>query len=361
MSIYRVFMLSLIALMLALGLPALAEDGASDPLAGTSWQLELLGGEPVGGDSTVTLIFGTDGSIGGNGGCNVYGGGYTVDGDSLTFTNVFSTMMFCDPTSQQETTYLAALNEASAYTFDGDRLVIVYDEGLQLVFAPMTMLDGTSWQLASIDGAAQVEGTTVTLSFDADRASGFSGCNNFNAGFVIDGQSLTFDTVASTRRACLDEAASQQEQALFEALQGATEAVIEDRQLTIRYDDGKELVFMAVMALEGTSWELTRIGGETPLADSLVTLSFGDVGRVSGSGGCNRFNGSFEVSGSEITFGSIASTRMACPGGRMEQEQAFFQALEAAISFQATADVLTIETSDGQTLEFAAAALEASA
>ena len=41
-----------------------------------------------------------------------------------------------------------------------------------------------------------------------------------------------------------------------------------------------------------------------------------------GSTGCNRFVGSYTMSDSSLRFGSIATTRMACPGS-MEQESAF--------------------------------------
>ena len=42
--------------------------------------------------------------------------------------------------------------------------------------------------------------------------------------------------------------------------------------------------------------------------------------RVSGSTGCNRMTGGFEARGRMITFGQMATTRMACPNMAFEQD-----------------------------------------
>jgi heat shock protein HslJ len=51
-------------------------------------------------------------------------------------------------------------------------------------------------------------------------------------------------------------------------------------------------------------------------------------GAVSGTGGCNRFTGRASIAGKKITFGSVASTRMACTPAVMDQEGKFFAALD---------------------------------
>ena len=71
--------------------------------------------------------------------------------------------------------------------------------------------------------------------------------------------------------------------------------------------------------------------GETPVevaenqrAPHLVFAR--DAQRVSGSGGCNRVTGGFELDGQKLKLGPMAGTMMACPAG-MEQEQQFLQSL----------------------------------
>lgn len=65
----------LLALAAALSLspPAVADGESVETLAGTSWRLTQLDGEPVAPAVTATLVISAD-NIGGNGGCNDYGG-----------------------------------------------------------------------------------------------------------------------------------------------------------------------------------------------------------------------------------------------------------------------------------------------
>ncbi len=47
---------------------------------------------------------------------------------------------------------------------------------------------------------------------------------------------------------------------------------------------------------------------------------------MSGSGGCNRLVGSYELNGNQLTFSKMAGTMMACASG-MDTERAFHDAL----------------------------------
>jgi heat shock protein HslJ len=80
-------------------------------------------------------------------------------------------------------------------------------------------------------------------------------------------------------------------------------------------------------------WTVTEIAGEAPIDDTEVEIGFSPEGGVFGTGGCNRLNGTYQITGEGLSFGPIASTRMACPEDIMAQEQAFFAALEQVISF----------------------------
>lgn len=62
--------------------------------------------------------------------------------------------------------------------------------------------------------------------------------------------------------------------------------------------------------------------------DNLQTvLLIGADGRISGSGGCNRISGKAQISGNRISFGPVATTRMACAPAVMDQEAKFLSAL----------------------------------
>lgn len=126
-----------------------ADPGAvmeGDPLVETSWQLTTFGPTgaetPVVADSIVTLAFSADGTAGGNTGCNSYGGDYTVEGNTLSFGELVSTLMACadQAVMAQEQAYLAALQSAARFEVTADNLTIWYDDGnSQLNFAPPTV------------------------------------------------------------------------------------------------------------------------------------------------------------------------------------------------------------------------------
>lgn len=72
---------------------------------------------------------------------------------------------------------------------------------------PMDLLTGNSWELASLLGKnldlGQFAAGIPSLNFlDGGKLAGFSGCNNFNGSFALEGTGLNLDPGAMTRKAC---------------------------------------------------------------------------------------------------------------------------------------------------------------
>jgi len=65
-------------------------------------------------------------------------------------------------------------------------------------------------------------------------------------------------------------------------------------------------------------------------------------GRISGSGGCNRFNGSYTTKGNQLKIGPLASTFKACEPPIMQQETRFLTGLQAAQRYEVNQDGLQI-------------------
>lgn len=92
-------------------------------------------------------------------------------------------------------------------------------------------------------------------------------------------------------------------------------------------------------------WNISAISDKPTIFPSRTELVFYPDGRMSATVGCNRLIGGYRRHGGVLTFGRIASTRMACPEGLSEQEQQFNAVLP---------------TIDGYHLDFAAGRLSLS-
>ena len=93
--------------------------------------------------------------------------------------------------------------------------------------------------------------------------------------------------------------------------------------------DGRELSGCGgetLTVLEG-GWRVILMDGRLVPAGTIITIVFGHDGQVSGRGGCNRYSGSFTLTGEGLAFGPAAATRMACPQTQMKTEARFFERL----------------------------------
>lgn len=91
--------------------------------------------------------------------------------------------------------------------------------------------------------------------------------------------------------------------------------------------------------------------------DKRVTISFSpgdhDTSRVSGMGGCNRFNGGYTQTPTTITFQPIAMTMMMCPDDQMANERKLMAVLDGTVEYRLDKDgVLTLRSAKGEELRF---------
>lgn len=124
------------ALVLALTLSAcgLVGKGTSD-LKGSAWELVSLGDALTVPGTNVTLSFEKD-NLGGNGGCNSYGGEFKIKGDKLTIGSVYSTEMYCEAEGimDQEARYFQLLSSVESFSIAGEELILTNTDGETLVF-----------------------------------------------------------------------------------------------------------------------------------------------------------------------------------------------------------------------------------
>jgi heat shock protein HslJ len=94
-------------------------------------------------------------------------------------------------------------------------------------------------------------------------------------------------------------------------------------------------------------WNLIELDG-SPIAASnpehqpyIYLQAEGD--RLSGSLGCNRLLGTYDLSGDSLQFHSVASTRMACANMTMDVESKMIENLKLVTSFHISGDVLSLK------------------
>ena len=122
----------LILVVLSLAISACTAEDSSAALIG-SWELTAYG--PVGSLSPAVenaeagITFNEDGTLAGNSGCNGYGGNYTVEGNQITFSEIVSTLIFCDePLGGQEEAVYQVLADTATFEIEGATLTITNND-----------------------------------------------------------------------------------------------------------------------------------------------------------------------------------------------------------------------------------------
>lgn len=103
------------------------------PLRGTHWKLVALNGKPVrvikDQREPHLILDAKELRLSGSGGCNNVMGGFEIDGDTLRFTQMASTMMMCPDGMEQERAFLQTLESVARYRIAGDALTLSDGKG----------------------------------------------------------------------------------------------------------------------------------------------------------------------------------------------------------------------------------------
>jgi heat shock protein HslJ len=104
--------------------------------------------------------------------------------------------------------------------------------------------------------------------------------------------------------------------------------------------------------LDATRWEAQWVSGvpAAQLAQRRPTLEFlAGEWRAAGNAACNRFSGSYTQSAGRLSFGALASTRMACTEPALNAtETAYLRALEQTATYEISRGILVLRASGGR-------------
>lgn len=203
-------------------------DSASPTsLEGTSWILvnwrtennsnSLETTEPI----TANFV---EGQVKGNASCNRYIASYKTEGDQLQITPGITTRKAClGDLMDRESAYLAALEGVQQYEINDQGLLISYtteQESGVMTFTPQPIgqLETQTWVLVSLEEATisrvTLKETEITVNFTEDQVKGFSSCNQYMTNYTKEGNKLSINPLATTRKACSSEIMRQEFQYL---------------------------------------------------------------------------------------------------------------------------------------------------
>lgn len=103
-------------------------------------------------------------------------------------------------------------------------------------------LDGTKWQLATLQQEPIPAEAGITLEFTDGTISGSSGCNNYSGAYRITTDKIEFFDTVSTTMACVDEQRMRLEASYSEQLLEVTAFQSTADQLTLMNAQGEPLL-----------------------------------------------------------------------------------------------------------------------
>lgn len=104
--------------------------------------------------------------------------------------------------------------------------------------APATpVLEGSAWQVTSIDGEATPRTDMCQMEFKDGRASGRFGCNRFSGSYTSTGSTLALGPTISTKMACPEPAGRHESEGLA-VLQQEAQLAWAGNRLTISNASG---------------------------------------------------------------------------------------------------------------------------
>ena len=243
-------------------------------------------------------------------------------------------------------------------------LVSCMKQGTPAPGAEAAGIEGIHWYLTEVGGSpvspmADDKQPHIMLDPAEKKVTGFSGCNNFFGGYELDGFSLKFGPVGSTRMACPDLETGL-ETSVFESLEKTRKWKKADDELLLL--DGDEVLARfsreKYMGITGPVWQWTQTlynddRTVVPADPENYTVQFQEDGTMTVKADCNVKGGTVSITRGEksISIEITQSTMAACPEGSLEDE--FVKGLSAAaIYFIQNGDLYIDLKYDSGTMRF---------
>ena len=113
-----------------------AAPSAEPSITGTRWILRKLAGNPAplgaGGQAADVTLHGSEPRASGFAGCNQFTGGYTLEGNQLSFGKTAMTMRACADGMELEQDFAVVLRDTKGYRVERATLILLNEDGAVL-------------------------------------------------------------------------------------------------------------------------------------------------------------------------------------------------------------------------------------
>ena len=122
--------------IIAITLHACSDNINTGNVANTKWVLTEWPGETMPNTTKkATLNFDSDNRVSGKSFCNGFGGMVSINGETIKFSELIGTMMFCEDVGQAEGKYTEGLRAANSFKVVDGKLQLLKDGKLLMVFS----------------------------------------------------------------------------------------------------------------------------------------------------------------------------------------------------------------------------------
>jgi heat shock protein HslJ len=191
----------------------------------------------------IRLQFTDDGRLIADAGCNSMQSRVSTSNGRLAVEDLAMTDMGCDAPRHAQDDWLAKLlHNKPTWKLEADTLTVT-SGGTTISLLdrktaePDLPLDGTKWSLETVItgevASHQAGSEKAWITFNGERVTGSTGCNELQVVVARDNGKLTFGDLVTTRRACVGDGAAL-ESAFLDTLKGEVTYEIDSSRLKLR-------------------------------------------------------------------------------------------------------------------------------
>ena len=214
-------------------------------------------------------------------------------------------------------------------------------------------LEGRSFVVTSAEGYEVVPDSEIQITFEEGRIGIQAGCNSMGSQYRVEGGVLSVGDMITTEMAC--EPALMAQDVFISNFVHNTTLTLDGDTLTMTKDAVTLTLTDSEIAnpdlpIEGTTWLVNGIVANQAVSSMPLGVEASLVfegGNVNVNAGCNTGSGPATLGEGTITFGPIATTRMACEGPAMDAESQILQVLQGDATYEINGNGMTLTSPGG--------------